>query len=114
MGIRKTSKRDPQRSRLHAGNNLGPGTAWLVFDADDDLHQYRCYWMNGPGGDHLVESAQAATDIDAVSWAAARTPTARIRMPDHRTYWAGTGPPQAGFAGVWSPPTDGHAEPVRV
>jgi hypothetical protein len=91
------------RARKGSARTSRRGTAWLVFDSANDLYQYRCYWMNGPGGDHMVESGNAATDVDAVAWAAARTPNARIRMPDHRTYWAGIAPSPGGFAGAWRP-----------
>jgi hypothetical protein len=93
--------------RLHRGlaTHRPPGIAQLVFDKDAGV--YHCYWLAGRSDDHLVEHAQVATAAEAVAWAAARTPRARIRLPDHRTYWAGTGPNPGGFAGIWqaAPPT---------
>ena len=82
---------------------LGQGTAWLVFDAGGDLYQYQCYWFGGRGGDHVLEHARSATAADAVKWATARTPRARIRLADHRTYWAGAAPKPGGLAGTWTP-----------
>lgn len=82
---------------------MGKGTAWLVFDAGGDLYQYQCYWFAGSSVDHLLEHTRAVTAADAVEWATARTPRARIRLSDHRTYWAGTGPDPGGFAGTWAP-----------
>ena len=89
--------------RLHPrlATHRRPGVAQLVFDKNADV--YHCYWLAGRSADHLVEHAQVVTAADAVAWAAARTPRARIRLPDHRTYWAGTGPNPGGFAGVWQP-----------
>lgn len=87
---------------------LGKGTASLVFDAG--RNSYQCYWMVGPADDHVVEQATVGSAEAAVEWAAARTPQARIRPPDHLTYWAGTDPSPAGFAGTWSPgPTEAPA-----
>jgi hypothetical protein len=79
---------------------IGHGTAWLVHDADRDC--YHCYWLVGPANGHLVEHADAPNAGVAVEWARSRTPRARIRLPDHRTYWAGTDPAPAGFAGSWT------------
>lgn len=70
----------------------GEGQAWLIFHADDRLFNYQCFWMGGHCDDHLIERAQAVTHIDAVALAAARTPRARIRLPDHVTYWARSAP----------------------
>ena len=95
--------RDETRGRYVPARMSGKGTAWIVFDAGGDLFKYRCYWFGGPCEDHLVESTGVATDVDAVSWAAARTPMVRIRLPDHRTYWAGTRPAPTGFFGTWRP-----------
>lgn len=82
---------------------IGRGQAWLVFDAGGDLFSYQCYWMAGECDDHLVEHALVLTDADAVAWAAARTPRARIRMPDHVTYWAGRESPPSGLYRSWQP-----------
>ena len=78
----------------------GQGTAWLVFDAGRDI--YHCYWFVGPADDHPVDRADVANAAAAVEWAGSRTPAARIRLPDHRTYWAGTAPNPGGFAGTWT------------
>ena len=119
MRITHTFKRPSRLSRFQSRSrdrperSAGRGTAWLIFDAGGDLFQYRCYWMGGPTGDHLVESARVATDIDAADWAAVRTPSARIRLPDHRTYWAGTAPAPRGFAGIWQPTRPEHHPAVE-
>jgi hypothetical protein len=86
----------------------------LVFDAGGDLYQYQCYWFGGSGGDHLIERTRAATAADAVKWATARTPRSRIRLSDHRTYWAGTSPNPGGFAGTWAPDRPDHHSVVDV
>ena len=83
----------------------GKGQAWLIFHAGEELFNYQCYWMGGHCDDHLIEHGQAVTDIDAVAWAAARTPRARIRLPDHVTYWAGSAPRPNGFSRSWQPPS---------
>ena len=80
---------------------IGQGTAWLVHDAARDC--YHCHWLVGPSTDHLIERAMHPSAADAVEWAGVRTPRARIRLADHRTYWAGTGPTPPGFAGIWAP-----------
>jgi hypothetical protein len=80
---------------------LGKGTAWLVFDAK--RNSYQCYWQVGPADDHVVEHAIVASAEAAVEWAETRTPRARIRLPDHQTYWAGTDPSPEGYAGIWAP-----------
>lgn len=80
---------------------LGQGTVWLVHDAARDC--YHCYWLVGRPNDHLIEGGTEPSAADAVSWARARTPRARIRLADHRTYWAGTDPTPPGFAGTWTP-----------
>lgn len=95
VSLRRTSSRS---------RRIGQGLAWLVFDAGGDLFRYRCYWMGGHCDDHLIEQAQVATDRDAVAWAAVRTPRARIRQPDHVTYWAGSGARPDGFSRSWRPP----------
>ena len=82
---------------------IGRGTAWLAYDAARDC--YHCYWLVGPADDHLVENAEAPSAAVAVEWARSRTPRARIRLPDHRTYWAGTEPAPTGFAGTWTAPS---------
>ena len=69
---------------------VGRGTAWLVYDAARGC--CHCYWLVGPADDHLVEHAEAPSAAVAVEWARSRTPRARIRLPDHSTYWAGTDP----------------------
>jgi hypothetical protein len=80
----------------------GPrGIAHLVYDQAADV--YQCYWFGGRSADHLIEHSEVTTAADAVAWAEARTPRARIRLPDHRTYWAGTAPSPDGFAGIWKP-----------
>ena len=79
---------------------IGQGEAWLVFDAGRDV--YHCYWFVGPANDHPVERTDAPNAASAVEWARSRTPAARIRLPDHRTYWAGTLPSPAGFTGTWT------------
>lgn len=63
----------------------------------------RNYWLVGPSTDHLVERAMQPSAADAVEWAGVRTPRARIRLADHRTYWVGTDPTPPGLAGVWAP-----------
>ena len=80
---------------------IGQGAAWLVHDAARDC--YHCYWLVGPSTDHLVERAIQPSAADAVDWARCRTSRARIRLADHRTYWAGTHPSPPGFAGIWAP-----------
>jgi hypothetical protein len=80
---------------------VGQGTAWLVHDAARDC--YHCYWLVGRPNDHVIERATEPSAADAVEWAGSRTPRARIRLADHRTYWAGTGPAPPGFAGIWTP-----------
>jgi hypothetical protein len=80
---------------------VGQGTAWLVYDAGRDC--YHCYWLVGPADDHLIERATEQSAADAVEWARPRTPNARIRLGDHRTYWAGTDRSPPGFAGTWTP-----------
>jgi hypothetical protein len=50
-------------------------------------------------GGHAADALSAAV---AVEWARSRTPRARIRLPDHRTYWAGTDPSPGGLAGAWT------------
>jgi len=84
--------------RRSAAHRL-PGTAQLVYDQAADV--YHCYWFGGRGDDQLIEHTEVPTAADAVAWAGARTPRARIRLPDHRTYWAGTAPCPGGFAGIW-------------
>jgi hypothetical protein len=79
----------------------GQGVAWLVYDAG--RHCYHCYWLVGPASDHLIEQATEPSPAAAVAWAMARTPRARIRRADHRTYWSGTDPAPPGFAGTWRP-----------
>jgi hypothetical protein len=117
MGMIMKSKRTSCRSSLRAGirptGRAGEGFAWLIFDAGGDLFQYQCYWMGGHCDDHLIEHARMATDAEAVGWAAARTARARIRMPDHRTYWAGSAPCPNGFAGIWRAPVQ-TSNPDRV
>lgn len=81
---------------------IGQGTARLVSDAARDC--YHCYWLVGPADDHLLEHAEVPSAAIAVEWARSRTPRARIRLPDHRTYWAGTDPAPGGFAGTWTQP----------
>jgi hypothetical protein len=92
---------------------VGQGTAWLVHDAARDC--YHCYWLVGRPNDHLIEQATEPSAADAVAWAGSRTPRARIRLADHRTYWAGTDPTPPGFAGTWAPasrPTTLRPRPV--
>jgi hypothetical protein len=103
IGGSAASMRNIFRSRGSADPNdhIGQGIASLVFDAAAD--GYHCYWLVGPSADHLIEQAQVATASEAVSWAAARTPRARLRSPDHQTRWAGTDPTPGGFAGTWQP-----------
>ena len=79
---------------------VGQGAAWLVHDAARDC--YHCYWLVGPANAHLLEHTDALSAAVAVEWAQSRTPRARIRLPDHRTYWAGTDPSPGGFAGAWT------------
>lgn len=102
MISRRASLRRPKSRR----SQRDEGRAWLIFDAGGELFQYQCYWMGGPCDDHLREHARAVSDADGVAWAAQRTSHARIRMPDHVTYWAGTGPRPAGFSRSWRPPTE--------
>jgi hypothetical protein len=80
---------------------IGQGTAWIAFDAGHDT--YRCDWLVGKADDHLLERTDVASAAEAVAWARSRTGRARIRLADHRTYWAGTDPSPAGFAGTWDP-----------
>ena len=80
---------------------VGQGTAWIGHDAARGC--YHCHWLVGPAGDHLIERATQPSAADAVEWARSRTPRARIRLGDHRTYWAGTDPSPPGFAGTWTP-----------
>ena len=79
---------------------VGQGSAWLVHDAARDC--YHCYWLVGPADAHLLEHTDALSAAVAVEWARSRTPRARIRLPDHRTYWAGTDPSPGGLAGAWT------------
>ncbi|MHB8505225.1 MAG: hypothetical protein ACYDEN_05825, partial [Acidimicrobiales bacterium] len=74
-----------------------------MFDAGDDLYRYQCYWFGGRGEGHVLEHARVPTDVEAVAWGLARTPSVRIRLPDHRTYWAGSAPNPGGFFGTWAP-----------
>ncbi len=76
---------------------------WLVFDAGGDLYHYQCYWFGGRAEDHLREHAQVTTEAEAVVWGLERSPRVRIRLSDHRTYWAGAAPDPGGFAGTWAP-----------
>ena len=99
------SSRPPDAGSAPAGPNGQPpgsvqGTVWLVYDAARD--RYHCYWLVGPADDHLLEHAEAPSAALAVEWARSHTPRARIRLPDHRTYWAGTDPAPGGFAGTWT------------
>jgi hypothetical protein len=80
---------------------VGQGTAWLVHDTARDC--YHCYWLVGRPNDHVIERATEPSAADAVDWARCRTSKARIRLADHRTYWAGTDPAPPGFAGIWTP-----------
>jgi hypothetical protein len=92
---------------------VGHGTAWLVYDAARGC--YHCYWLVGRPNDHLIEGATEPSAADAVDWARSRTSRARIRLADHRTYWAGTDPAPSGFAGTWTPasrPTPLRPRPV--
>lgn len=79
---------------------VGQGTAWLVHDAGRDC--YHCYWLVGRPNDHLIERTTEPSAAGAVGWARCRTPSARIRLADHQTYWAGTAPAPQGFAGTWT------------
>lgn len=113
------SRRVSLRGRPSRQRQVGKGQAWLIFDAGGELFKYQCYWMGGHCDDHLIEHAWAVTDVDAVAWAAARTPRARIRMPDHVTCWAGSGPRPSGLSRSWHAPNTaaGPAEakvPVRT
>jgi hypothetical protein len=115
MTSKRTSRRSALRARIRPARRAGEGLAWLIFDAGGGLFQYQCYWKGGHCDDHLIEHARMATDTDAVDWAAARTPRARIRMPDHRTYWAGSAPRPNGFAGTWRGPiATSNPDPVPV
>lgn len=105
-GGSRRHRRSDSRAR-----SAGQGSAWLIFDAGGDLYRYQCYWFGGSCDDHLLEHARVRTATDAVTWARARTPRARIRLPDHRTYWAGTGQQPPGFAGTWVPDRPVH-DPV--
>jgi hypothetical protein len=89
------------RRTQRPGTWIGQGIASLVFDTAND--SYQCYWLVGPAQDHLIDHYLAPSAIDAVEWARSRTSRARIRLPDHRTYWAGTDPTPGGFAGTWKP-----------
>jgi hypothetical protein len=94
---------------------VGQGTASLVHDAGRDC--YHCYWLVGRPNEHLIERATEHSATDAVEWARSRTPRARIRLADHRTYWAGTVPAPPGFAGTWTPagrPTRLRQRPASV
>jgi hypothetical protein len=51
----------------------GSGTAWLIFDAGDDLYRYWCYQMTGPDGDHMAESARLVTDLNPAVLAEGRS-----------------------------------------
>ncbi len=78
---------------------------------------YHCYWLVGPADDHLVEHTNAPSAAVAVEWARSRTPRARIRLPDHHTYWGGPDPAPGGFPGAWTAagptttPPAGHLSP---
>ncbi len=97
----------PQQRRFGARRSrdparwVGQGTAWLAYDAARDC--YHCYWLVGRPNDHLIEESIEPSEADAVEWARSRTTRARIRLADHRTYWAGTDPAPPGFAGTWTP-----------
>jgi hypothetical protein len=94
---------------------VGQGTAWLTYDAAHGC--YHCYWLVGQANDHLVEHATEHSPAEAVEWSRSRTPRARIRLADHRTYWAGTDPAPPGFAGTWTPvssPIVVRGRPVSV
>jgi hypothetical protein len=73
----------------------------LLYDASRQT--YLSYWFIGKSEDQLIEQARTPDATAAVEWGRARTPRVRIRMPDQRTYWAGTDPAPAGFAGIWMP-----------
>jgi len=110
MSRRASSSRPKNRSR-----DFGKGQAWLIFDAGGELFKYQCYWMGGHGDTHVIEHARKVTDVDAVAWAAARTPRARIRMPDQLTYWAGTAPPPRKNRRSWlAPSAEGTSDEALV
>ena len=90
-----------RRVLLRRQQQVGKGQAWLVFDAGGELFNYQ---MGGHCDDHLIEHASAATDVDAVTGAAAKTPRARSRKPDHLTCRAGRGLRPKGFSRSRQPP----------
>jgi hypothetical protein len=98
------------RRDLDPGAWLGHGIVSLVCDTSGD--SYHCYWLVGPAEDHVVEQGTASSAAGAIEWARARTPRVRIRLPDHRTYWAGTDPDPGGFAGPWTAATDAPVRPL--
>ena len=100
------------RRRKDPAARIGHGTAWLVHDAARDC--FHCYWLVGQPNEHLIEHATEATAANAVQWARSRTPRARIRLADHRTYWAGTEPAPPGFAGTWPAARDDLIQPDRA
>jgi hypothetical protein len=101
------------RRARHPAAWVGQGTAWLAHDAARDC--YHCYWLVGRPNDHLIEQTIEPSAADAVTWARSRTPRARIRLADHRTYWAGTDPSPPGFAGTWTPtPRPATLRPASV
>ncbi len=91
MKSKRTSRRPAWRAGIRPAGRAGEGFAWLILDAGDDLFRYQC-------DDHMIERARMATDAEAVDWAPARIPRARIRMPDHRAYSASSAPCPNGFA----------------
>lgn len=101
-----------RRRRPARRPNLATGTVWLAFDAGDGLYRYRCDWFGGPVDGHLLEQAGVAAQADAAARGLERSPSVRIRLPDHRTYWAGLVPDPGALAGSCTPRLPGP-EPVR-
>ena len=79
---------------------VGRGTAWLVYDAAPWLLSLLLAGRAGrrpPGRARRGAQRRGGSGMGPVSH-----PRARIRLPDHRTYWAGTDPAPGGFAGAWT------------
>jgi hypothetical protein len=108
--IRRGQRRFGTRRSKDPAAWIGQGTAWIVHDAARDC--YHCYWLVGRPNDHLIERATETSAANAVQWARSRTPKARIRLPDHQTYWAGTEHTPPGFAGTWPTPTRSTIAPA--
>jgi hypothetical protein len=113
MKSKRTSCPSVCRAGIRPAGPAERGFAWLIFDAGGDLYRYQCDRMGSRCDDYMIERAGIATDTEAVGCAAARTTRARIRMPEHCTYRATSGPCPSGPAGTWRGEM-GTSNPDRV